>query len=404
MIGYRIDVMASRARYGTPVVILASLSHAISSRGWVGSWSDTVRAATNSFTLLVPLLVACACLDVGRGVCDEDVLSIGRAGRPTWHVIVVRMSATMTWALVAFGVVATTTGVITFGRTSFQAYPWSLLGVSILGIMANISVGFLLGRFLPRLAAIPLAIFLTYGFNIYLSLFTDQSAALFTTIDSGIFAVSYELRPQVAWGQAAWFITVIMMSAAVLVATCRPWRNSSRTVNLVVAAAAGLAVVAGINLAGLGGGRTQVANRAGPRSCTADGSVCLWRDHGYLLPMSEKVSARMLDPSTGWQGGPVALVELGLTDHRPAAVPVFLSSNQPTEYDVARSITSAIMNDRICATTQPTPSVDLLAREEWLTLRGLSEVAPAEILDDEVRRVRLLPAAKQWAWFRDLAC
>jgi hypothetical protein len=403
--GYWIEVVSSRARLAGPVVLLTSLLHVISSTRWVGSWSENVQATTNSFALVVPLLTACAALDVDRGFRPRDVLNIGRAGQPAWKVLLIRMSATMTWVLMAFGVVLATTGAINLGRTSFQAYPWLMLIVSVLGVVANVSVGFVLGRFLPGLAAIPLALFLTYGINIYLATSTGRPSALFTIIDDGAIPVGYQIRPGVALAQAVWFIAVAVGSAALLIASTRSWR--SRPAGRAGAAAlllVALVMATGLNLANQRGERAELIQESGPRACDPGRTVCLWQDHGYLVPMTTAVAGRMLDPSTGWGDGPFPLVELGLVDDRPDTVLVSFGNNRPTEYDIARSIATGVIGERMCSSGEPPLSADLLAREEWLTLRGLAGPVAESTIGEEVRKVRSLPATEQWAWYREFSC
>ncbi|MGL5857095.1 MAG: hypothetical protein ACRC35_01565 [Angustibacter sp.] len=405
MIGYWINLRASRTRLAAPLCAVFALLYTFSSPWWIGSWGGTVLAATNAFSLALPVFAACASLDAATGRSSRAVPGIRHAARAGWLVVLTPLAALSTWVLATYLLVLLTLGAATLGQGARLAVPWPQLGVGALGVLAFVWVGFALGRFLPRLAAVPLALFVSYGANVALAAATDQPGALFATIDDGSMPAGFALRADVAVGQASWFAGLLLVVWVLVSVATVPGRGVTlRAIPVVIALAA--VTAAGWNLSGVHGSRAALAPATGPRACDAGARVCLWSEHAYLVPAVSLIAARMLDERTGWRGGRVDLVELGLVDDRGTAVAVFFDQNRPSPDGLARAVAISTVGARLEAHGCDEPGAGLtpevLSRQEWLIARALQ--VRDDTLGPEVDRVLRLPSDRQWAWFTDVRC
>ena len=398
-------VRVSTLRLAAPFAIAVSLLHAWSSQWWIGSMQDTAQVTTNGMTVAAALLVAGAALDMHRAAKRDSAIPLRSAARNQWVVMGTIAGAALVWAIASYALCLATNGAATLALSGTLTFPTSMVLLGALSLAAHVFAGLVLGRFLPLIAAVPLALFLSYAWNVALAYDPTRPAEKLTVLYDGLVTTGYGLRRDFVTAQAGWFTGVALALLAVLVLSVSG--RGRLVARVVVAGATAIAVVAGVALTTDPSARAEVLSAPGHRTCADEGdgaSVCVWEEHAYMLPALARMARQMTDASTGWRGEPVHLVEVGLA-HGSGDVEVFLGGNGGDQYDLARTLATSVAAREFCGDSPVRVSGELLDRELWLMVRGLDDPTILTGLDDtQVPEVLRLDANHQWAWATRVRC
>jgi hypothetical protein len=243
---------------------------------------------------------------------------------------------TVAWGMVAYGLVAAYVALLTARKATWDGpYPWPIL-VGLLGILANASVGYAVGRWLPHRFTPPLVAVGLFVAQVYVGWIMASGqgsplapAAYLSPIAVVFTSVWHGVRPQVAPAQALWLLG---LTAVGLAAVALRERRSTAT---------GAALAAALLLAGGGGAWTVRGAGEQPAALASDelsrsaaaiphepvcGAgpfvVCV---HPAFAAWLDEVSAdvnRAVAPLSGLPGMPVRAEHAPLTgdDERPGAV------------------------------------------------------------------------------------
>ena len=371
---------------------LASLAYLLAHRWWVAEWAGGVQAATNAIVILAPCCVFAAAADVRRAMPREGGNWLNpTAKRPSrWTVFILGIwlpyAAVVGFLLV--NVFALNWGVSQFhlpGVIVLQPFAWTLLFASL---------GALVGRYLPLIAAAPVSLVCGFVLPVLLAGTPDTWSALLTPIDDGAISAPILLRPEVVILQVALCVAAAWLFAVFAFA---PKSGSGR---IRASAVVVLVIVAGA-LLHAGPERRYVAVAAsGPRECEArqGAHVCVWSDHGQLLTPAVDIWARLraVVPSdaTSLPGG---FVERGLSappDWANFTTGTALASRP----ELAMELSQQTMSWIACGsqgTLMPSPAVSL--RGFWL-LAKMDLLAPGDV-PPALQRVLGLPVERQAQWW-----
>lgn len=399
MTGLLIDFRVSSAKWAALVAVVVGVAYETSRKTWVGSWSDTIQASTNAFTLALPLILIAAAWDAGRDRSHRSALAPSAASRPMWHIIWSRWLAATGWLFASFAVVLLAAAGMTAKRSPTPTLGWEQLGVTATVIGAYAAIGVLLGRLLPPLAVIPTSMFLGMVLPVTLAYSPGSVGALFTSLDDTGVPIGYRLRPEIAFGQMGWFASIAFL--ALVTARLVIERHISPRAMLAGLLATGLVASATGALVAERGPRIVPAAANGPRDCEGQPPVCVWRDHGYVLAGVSASASRMLAGSGPWAGRPRGFVESGLIKPDSQWLDFSLNTNNPDSYVVARALAIGTVS-RLCATDSL--GAARFAREDWLTLRALPLDIASGPVGREVRSIQGRSLRQQWQWFTHLKC
>jgi hypothetical protein len=384
----------SSARYLVPVGTVAAGIALLTDGGRRGGWGDTVLRATTHLLLILPFAMTAAAVDARRVLRPAAYPSAAGSVRPVAAVVLTAIAPAV-WGVAGYLVVVLT-GFAATARVNPLFPPpvpvwWIVAGGA--AVVAHAAVGVLLGRALPLLVAVGLSAVTGLLGNAALAAHQGWVPALFTVADDAFLGGAVVPRTIVQVAQTGFFLAA---AAAAVAGTVLLVRRTPRVVGLCGVLVL-VTVAAGSGLAAIGGAKhTVVAEAAGPRVCTDDGVVCLWRDHAYLLAGYAQTGRRMLG------GAPAAIPMQGWTEvglRRPTGhAELWLTNNAPTAVDRAVDLAGAAIK-RIAPLLAPRQALDA---EVWLAARALDGAARADFVaahGSPVAAVLARPVPDQWDWF-----
>ncbi len=196
----------------------------------IALWVETSREVAHSVIFAGPFVGGAAAWMAGRDRRRGMEELLGTTPRPAVARDLALWAATATWGAVAYGLIAAYVGVLTARKATWDGpYGWPLLA-GLLAILANASVGYAVGRFLPNRFTAPLvAIALFFG-QIYLAWIVpnDRSSALASlheTLSPARFlspiadvnaSVWYGIQPNVAPEQVLWLAGLTAVGLALV--------------------------------------------------------------------------------------------------------------------------------------------------------------------------------------------
>lgn len=398
MTGFGVDLRCTAALFAAPAAAVFSVLYLLSAQDWIGAWDQTALTAATIFTLSLPLAIAAAGWDARRGTSARSPHSAVTAARSPMAIMLSRWAAATVWMLLAYGVVQFTAGLLTSNRSPSVDPGWGFIAIGAAAVAAHTALGLLLGRFLPFLAVVPVSILLGYVGNAVLSATPGTAPSLLTTLDDVPVTVGQRLVPWIGGTQLVWFGSValtLVAASALFTASRRPQRGTQAVLG-IASFAVMLSLVA---VSRTDGYRVHDVVADGPRVCSTDDQVCLWRDHGYYLPFLDQTATRMLSGLDSWTTGPRGFAEQGLR-HPPDRAPFGALGSEDSSPELAQSLAYAALAYAACHGRPGSlaPTEDLEDRLHWLTARGLPDSAVGT-LPDSVTAVRRQPADQQVRWF-----
>jgi len=385
------------ARWLAPLGAAMAAGALILDAGWEGSWGDTTLRATTQLLLLLPLVMIAGALDARRLLRPAAQPSAVSAARSPAAVATQLTGAVVVWGLGGYLFVLAIGYAVTAKINPLlpPPIPWVWIAAGAGAVVAHAGLGVLLGRLVPILVALALSGLVGLVGNAVLAAEQGSVAALFSVADAAFLGGATTPRPVVQLLQAGFFLLVATTAITVTAVLIR--RTRAAVVTGVVIGL--LAVSAAIGLAATGGDKTRWITEAdGPRTCTPDGIVCLWSDHGFLAPGYAALGRAMLAdapesvPTRGW-------TEIGLTRSSEHAE-LYVAGNQPSVDSMATALADGVL-DQLAPRRTLDDSRWRLA-ETWLAAKVLDGAAQDEFVATYGRPVSAvlaqLPDA-QWAWF-----
>lgn len=401
-------IRCSTLRFAAPFAVVVTLLHSWSSQWWVGSMQDTVQVTTNGATVASALLVAAAAVDMRRAAKPDSATPLRQASRSRWTIVAALTGAALFWSFASYGLSLATNAAATLARTETVSLPADMLLLGVLSLTAHTILGLALGRFLPLIAAIPLGLFMSYAYNVALAYEPTRPTANLTALYDGLVTTGYGLRTTFVLAQGLWFASIAVGLVACLVLSFSPHRRSRLIGGAVLATAVVAAAGAANGLTQENAPRARLLEAEDSRTCTdtaTNSSVCVWDEHAYMLATIADITQGMTEPSTGWKGTPVQVIESGLAPTQRDEVQVFLGGNSASPFDLARTLAAGVAAHEFCIQDPIQVDNALLDRELWLVARGLSDPTVLDGLDDtEVPAVLGLGPDEQWAWAKKIQC
>lgn len=385
------------ARWLAPLGAAIAAGALILDHGWEGSWGDTTLRATTQLLLLLPLVMIAGALDAGRLLRPATQPSAVSAARSPAAVVAQLTAAVAVWGLGSYLFVLVIGYAVTAKTNPLlpPPVPWVWIVAGAGAVVAHAGLGVLLGRVVPVLVALALSGLVGLVGNAVLAAGQGSVAALFSVADAAFLGGAMAPRPVVQLLQAGFFLLVAATAIALTAIAVRRTRGAVAT-----GAVIGLLTVStAVGLAATGGEKTRWLSEAdGPRTCTPDGVVCLWSDHGFLAPGYAALGRAMLEdapesvPTSGW-------TETGLT-RASGHTELYVAGNRPSVNSMAIALADGVL-DQLAPRRALEDSRWQLA-ETWLAAKVLDGNAQDEFVTtygSPVSVVLAQPPDVQWVWF-----
>ncbi len=275
----------------------------LSNRSWLGNWGDTTMAATNALLFVLPMVVVAGAVDARRLFTPARAAPASGCARRPPAVVARAVAAVATWASAGY-MILLITGFAATARANPQLVPlpWWWIAAGMTSLLVYSALGVVLGCFVPLPVTIALAGLLGVVANAVLADSAESDASLFTPTSNGLLGGPFVARPGVALLQVSLGVVLAAALIAAVALTIRVSRvGAALTAMLLVAT-----VATGTALAATEGGRVmQLDGASGPRECTSDGVVCLWRDQAGDLDVYAPLARAMAtaigtDELRGW--------------------------------------------------------------------------------------------------------
>ena len=387
MTGLLVAATTSLGRFGGPLTFLVAGLVALQNRVWIGSWSWTLQAATNTLPFILPFACFAAAWDSGQLRRQSNVVSLSRRSLAPVRNLLARWSGVTVWFVGAHLLTFAGLGFITARRSPVVSISVLPLLSSILTVCAVTALGTVIGRFFPVLATLPVAVIIGWALPAALSE-TGRRPSLFTVVENGAIGVGYQVRPTVAAAQTVLFagVTVLLVAVAA-VATLRTRKAAALVVSVAL-----LTSVPGAVLAVVRPDRTeQVADRPGPRVCSHLTGTCLWRDHAYYQPVLNTLIPQAF---ADLPGGVPTFTESGLTRHG-GDLELWLPGNNLSPVELAELLAQTYLHNRACPHGGlPGPDDRASALIEVLAFRALN-AQPTGATSATARQVLRQPRASE---------
>ncbi|MFE7408930.1 DUF7224 domain-containing protein [Streptomyces laurentii] len=313
---YTIELRRSPLLTALPVLIAVDLVVLFGrSRYWIGVWPEASAAAQVVTLFLGPALAAVSAWQAGRSSRAGLPEFLLGAARPAWRIEAVRLAATLTLGLLAYGLgclVAAAVSVCEAGP-GFLWPSYVLLGAATLVVFA--AVGHLAGRWWPSPAFTP--VICALGCFVALLGLPVRFNVLSGHPDTRLGLFPLALRLLLALALAVLAVTApprLREADRDLPPREPPWRIRGVFLGsvLTVLLTLGAALPAGEL------GTPRPASAVTPLCARADGrapEVCVWPEHRRYLPELTAMARRLDDATRTWNGTPDVYREAGL---RPA--------------------------------------------------------------------------------------
>lgn len=180
-------IRSSAVRFLAPLGLIVGVIQAFTG-GWPHEWDDALRAATNYGLYAV----------IGSGVgvaVDARALrsrwpSLGSGSRRFAPAVLAVVGAAF-WAVAALFLLYVIAMAATAASANFRMPNLLLVAVGIVWVGENVSVGWLVGTYLPLYLAVPAMVLIGWLANALLAYQTDTLPAMFTGVDNGAFGPAY---------------------------------------------------------------------------------------------------------------------------------------------------------------------------------------------------------------------
>ena len=251
-------------------------------RDWAGDWYGWAFYLRTMLIVFGPLVVAVAAWQGGR----ERRRGLNELLESTSRAPLHRMSASLAspaaWSLVAFAVVATAMGALTFSYATYGNPPFLLALSAAAAVLMFAALGFVIGQLVPWRVTAPLLAIATYVGLAAVSYSPDKA----TYLSPGVQLFSTDL-PAAWWGPATLVVFLAVGLAALLVLGPR-----SRWLSPVALAVAVVAATPVVQT----GRDAFTADLAAEQLTCADGApqVCLTQRHAGQLPQVAEAVQQVL--------------------------------------------------------------------------------------------------------------
>lgn len=363
---------------------------------WLGGWGDTTAQATNALLFLLPLVVVAGAVDSRRVL--RPTAAAGAAGgvRPVPAVAAALSAAVAVWAVAGYAVLLLIASLAT-ARVNPKLPPplaWWWIVAGVAAILAHAAFGVALGRFLPLPGSVAVAGLVGFLANVVLSDPPESDRTLFTVISNDLLGGPFAVRPAVLALQCLLYVG---LAAALLAGVAFTVRRSRSTAVAALALALGSAATGTALATSTDTGRTvERRDAAGPRVCSPDGLVCLWRDQAGRIgefALAARTALDALGPGvlTGWRSEGLSretsAASLGLPQHNPSAT------------DIAGALAAGAVAHAAPGAAPFAPATS--AARAWLVARTLGDPAAVDPrLEPDAAAILHESPDRQREWFR----